>query len=294
MDTPGRSMKPFSPKKHPCRPPPFPGETSCQHGRETAACGHARLPTCLKEDMKHFAPPVPALGLPLRSWWFVPASLVLFALTLAMGTLAKAYGSPGPDLAWDVGMIRDRTTMQTVLAMVINNVLSPAGNVLILFLICLVLLVPFRKPLTALAFGSTAAIGWLSSEIGKVTVARLRPPSAITHALILETGHNSFPSGHTAFAASLVWATVLVLDRTPRQRIATAIIGALFVVAVAFSRLYLGVHYPTDVLGSLLISTAGILLWLPLWNRLIEPRLRQTPLIRKLTPLPRPRRTANN
>ncbi|MDY7530037.1 phosphatase PAP2 family protein [Cryobacterium sp. 10C2] len=243
--------------------------------------------------MKKFTPPVPALGLPLRSWWFVAASLALFALTLTVGTLAKVYGSPGPDLAWDVDMIRERTTALTVLAMVVNNVLSPAGNVLILLLICLVLLVAFRKPLTALAFASTAAIGWFSSEIGKITVTRLRPPSLITHALIMETGHDSFPSGHTAFAASLVWAAVLVLANSRRQRIVTAIIGAFFVVAVALSRLYLGVHYPTDVLGSLLISTAGIVLWLPLWNRLIEPRLRHTALISKLTSLPQPHRTVN-
>ncbi|MET3921762.1 phosphatase PAP2 family protein [Arthrobacter sp. UYEF20] len=244
--------------------------------------------------MKHSAPPVPPLGLPLRSWWFVPISVILFALTLTIGFLAKVYGSPGPDLAWDVNMIQDRAPVLTALALAVNVVLSPAGNLAILLLTSLVLLVVGRKPLTALAFGSTASVGWLSSEIGKFTVARLRPSSSITHALILETGHDSFPSGHTAFAASLGWAAILILAGTPGQRIITAVIGALFAVAVALSRLYLGAHYPTDVLGSLLISTAGILLWLPLWNRLIEPRLRHTSLIRKLTPLPQPCRTANN
>jgi hypothetical protein len=50
-------------------------------------------------------------------------------------------------------------------------------------------------------------------------------------------------------------------------------IGAVFVATVAFSRLYLGVHYLSDVLASVLISSAAILLWFTVWNNLVVPRL---------------------
>lgn len=226
---------------------------------------------------------VSPLRLPGRSWWLLPASAFLFAAALTIGLLAKLYGSPGPDLAWDESLIPGRTTAQTGLALALNTLFSPVGNVSILLLICLVLAFAFRRPLTALAFGSLATVGWLSSEIGKVAISRLRPPSSATHALIVETAKDSFPSGHTAFATSLAWAAVLVLARTRPQRLVTAVSGASLAVVVGFSRLYLGVHYPTDVIGALLISTAGILLWLPLWNNLIEPRLRPAGLIRELT-----------
>lgn len=240
--------------------------------------------------MKSPVSPVPPLRLPLRSKWFLVASVVLFATTFAIGLLAKRYGSPGPDLSLDVTIIPERTAVLTGLCLAVNYMLSPAGNVVILLLICLVLMFALRRPLTALAFGSTVAVGWLSSEAGKIAVARLRPPTAATHALLLETGHSSFPSGHTAFAASLVWGAVLILATTARQRTITAIIGILFAVSVGLSRLYLGVHYPSDVFGSLLISTAGVMLWLPLWNHLAEPWLRRLPLTAILAAGPKARR----
>jgi undecaprenyl-diphosphatase len=37
--------------------------------------------------------------------------------------------------------------------------------------------------------------------------------------------------------------------------------------------MYLGVHYLSDVIGSIFISGAAILAWLPLWNNLMAPRL---------------------
>jgi undecaprenyl-diphosphatase len=173
--------------------------------------------------------------------------------------------------------------MVTAAALVLNLVFTPAGNVIILAGICLISMFGLRAPLTSLAFGSVTCAGWLSSEIGKITVARLRPPTSATHALILETGHGSFPSGHTAFAASLAWAAVLVLARSRGQRMVTAAAGALFVVVVGASRLYLGVHYPSDVAGSVLISTAAIMFWLPLWNGWIEPFLRTVPVLEALS-----------
>ncbi|MCY0903694.1 phosphatase PAP2 family protein [Arthrobacter sp. H14-L1] len=221
--------------------------------------------------------------LPLGSWFLVPIGLVLFALTLTIGLVAKSYGPFSPDLALDVQLSQGRSPFLTAIALGINYGLGPVGALLIFILICSWLWWGSRAPMRALAFGSITAVGWLSADIGKYTVARLRPPSSATHALVMETGHNSFPSGHTAFAASLAWAAILVLARPGVQRRLAIVAGALFAAVVAFSRIYLGVHYPTDVVGGVLISAAGIFIWLALWSNLIEPRLRA---VKALNPVP--------
>ncbi len=75
-----------------------------------------------------------------------------------------------------------------------------------------------------------------------------------THALT-----TSFPSGH-AMSAAAVYGTVALLAARLASRRATRVAvvaaAALVVLLVAFSRLYLGVHYPTDVLAGLVVGGA--------------------------------------
>lgn len=218
---------------------------------------------------------IPSLSVPWRSWRLVPVALALFILSIILGLVMKSFGPRSSDLSWDVGLSHERSGPVNALALGIDYLFSPPGAVTLLLLTCLVLMFGLKRPLAALALGSIISVGWLAAVAGKVAVARLRPPGDLTHALITETGYASFPSGHTAFAVSIAWAVILVLARTRRQRIVTGLIGLLFAATVGASRLYLGVHYPSDVFGSLLISTSGILLWLPVWNRIVEPWLRR-------------------
>lgn len=74
---------------------------------------------------------------------------------------------------------------------------------------------------------------------------------------------NSFPSGHTAIAMSVVVALVLVLP--PRVRGAGAIIGAIYAAAIGVATLSAGWHRPSDAVGAILVvgvwaALAGILL----------------------------------
>lgn len=68
--------------------------------------------------------------------------------------------------------------------------------------------------------------------------------------LVVENDPNSFPSGHTcaAFAAAMVWVRTL-----PQKR--DRIIVAVMAVLMGLSRLYVGVHYPTDVLAGAVIGS---------------------------------------
>ena len=224
-----------------------------------------------------------SLELPLRTWSVVPVGIVLLLLTLTVGIIAKSFGQSSPELDLLVALSMMRVPLLDAIALDIQYGFEPLVNFIILAVICMGLLWPLRDPLKALAFGSIASVGWVSSEIGKYSVLRPRPPHSMVHALILETSHDSFPSGHTSFVFSIVCAIVLALMRPGVGRRIAIGAGAMVVVVVATSRLYLGVHYPTDVAGSVMISTAALMVWLPIWNLRIEPLLLRSTLLESLS-----------
>ncbi len=98
-----------------------------------------------------------------------------------------------------------------------------------------------------------------SYNIVKPLVARGRPPEALH--LISVSGY-SFPSGH-ATAAIAVWgaaAVVITAGRPVRLKAAIWIGAGLIVALVAFSRVYLGVHWWTDVVAGMALGGAWLCL----------------------------------
>jgi undecaprenyl-diphosphatase len=71
----------------------------------------------------------------------------------------------------------------------------------------------------------------------------------------------SFPSGH-AMSAIMAYGTVAYLvgrlEPTPRMRRATWAMAAAIILGIGFSRIYLGVHYPSDVLGGFIAGLAWL------------------------------------
>ncbi len=67
----------------------------------------------------------------------------------------------------------------------------------------------------------------------------------------------SFPSGHAMASASLA-AVLVVLFWPTRWRWYAIIIGLLYMIYIGFTRMYLGVHYPTDILAGWLVAIAWV------------------------------------
>ena len=93
------------------------------------------------------------------------------------------------------------------------------------------------------------------SSVPKVLVDRDRPhfDDAVAHAV-----GQSYPSGHAL--TSLVTAAVLVLVCGRRARRWVAAVGGVVVAAVGLSRLVLGVHYLSDVVGGWALGAAWVCL----------------------------------
>lgn len=140
--------------------------------------------------------------------------------------------------------------------MVFITHLGDLGIVWIIAALALVLKGGERKIAFAIVVGIVfaAVIGGL---VLKPLVARHRPCDIdlAVQLLISRPTDFSFPSGHTA--ASFVAVSVLCIARS-RWRVPAAVLAVL----IALSRLYLFVHYPTDVLaGALLGILSGWLAW---------------------------------
>lgn len=71
-----------------------------------------------------------------------------------------------------------------------------------------------------------------------------------------------------------------------RQQWAAAAARALL--TAVLSGVDLGAHYPTDVIGSIVVSAAAVLAWLPVWNRIFGPRLAEA--LTRNREVPRPGR----
>jgi undecaprenyl-diphosphatase len=107
----------------------------------------------------------------------------------------------------------------------------------------------------AIALGGAMLI----SDVTKTLTARARP--SVEH-LQAVTG-SSFPSGH-ATQASAFWLSLVLALRATRvtsfARRAAGVFAATLVLAVAWSRVYLGVHYPSDVVAGVILGS-GWALW---------------------------------
>ncbi|ARQ61052.1 phosphatase PAP2 family protein [Rhizobium sophoriradicis] len=113
-------------------------------------------------------------------------------------------------------------------------------------LVTIYLLLDRRWPIALFIFSSVLT-GWLASTTLKILIARPRP-DVVPH--LVEVSDLSFPSGHAMVSAVTYLTLGALLARTQRYRSTRIFVlaaGVFLAVIIGLSRIYLGVHYPTDV-----------------------------------------------
>ncbi|MGN7797658.1 phosphatase PAP2 family protein [Leifsonia sp. 22587] len=222
-----------------------------------------------------------------RHWILWPAFGA--AIVVAFGLLIRFVPAiTAAEVQLDVWLTRHQNGLSTAIALTIEALFSPAGSVVILAVSFLFLLLVRRSPVNAVAFTWVAGFGYLACEVFKTVVSMPRPDGHLMlHPLLAETGQDSFPSGHTTFAVSYAAAAVLLAHRT-RWSTPIALLGTLLVVVVAVSRMYVGAHYLTDVIGSVLVAAVAISFACGLWSRFGLIALDRLPFLRRIGSVPPP------
>jgi undecaprenyl-diphosphatase len=226
----------------------------------------------------------PADQSPAHEGRHIPAPLGLYALAfgalvvagLVFGEMAEAARRTDPDdidlhiPAW-VRAHADEWPGLTRLFRATTALGNFPMAVVLVVLIAVILLTLHRAKIGGvraadpfLWLGVTSS-GWLLNRTLKLWFQRQRPPDI--HWLIEEKGF-SFPSGHSAFAGVFFGMLAILLargspDRPPWFRVVGVLACLVLAVLVAASRVWLGVHYPTDVIGGLLLGAGwAIAAWL--------------------------------
>jgi undecaprenyl-diphosphatase len=166
--------------------------------------------------------------------------LVLTGRTGGFDELGLLAARTGKDHAFAGGnlmleMVRDMTALGGVL---LRNLFALGAVVALLFL-------SLRRE--AALFAMTVAGGWIANSALKGLVGRERP-QIVPH--LMEAGGESFPSGHSFNSAVVYIAMALAFaSMSSRHSVRYTLVGSAMVLSamIAWSRVMLGVHFPSDV-----------------------------------------------
>lgn len=129
-----------------------------------------------------------------------------------------------------------------------------------------------RRYRHAAILGGAVFLAWISSELTKVAYHRPRP-DLVPHGTYVYS--SSFPSGHSTLAAATYLTLAMLvasLETRHRTKALAYSLACGLLLAVGFSRVYLGVHWPSDVLAGWCLGSAwAFAAWLVLGPKAARP-----------------------
>jgi membrane-associated phospholipid phosphatase len=192
-------------------------------------------------DRSHPKPRSGALVPPIRT------ALAIVLIGLVVFATAWLVCSRGTAI-WDTRLfqvINDPSHSVAALLTPVSKLFLPAGIVVVVLLTAAYVWLRNRSPIPLLAAAMSAGLAWILAHAAKAAVSRPRPYEVVPHAVLRQDpAHGtSFPSAHTCVTVAVVVVLMPFLSRPAR----VAAVG--YAVLVGWSRIYLGVHYPLDVVA---------------------------------------------
>jgi membrane-associated phospholipid phosphatase len=199
---------------------------------------------------------------PTARRWLGPTALVVFVL-FAIDTYLVVANQVLPFDVPIARFIQQLNWGPVVYPMELINASAGIWQVLLGALAVVALFILERRAGWLMLIGSLSS---LFDNLIKLVMSRQRPPADLVHILSPTTGF-SYPSGHAVF---FTWMSfMLAISIAPKIRPAFRpilwIVAAVVIVLTCIARVWAGAHWPSDVIGGVLlgIGWSAFVLWLP-------------------------------
>jgi membrane-associated phospholipid phosphatase len=204
-----------------------------------------------------------------RARWAETVFLMMLCVYAALAVLAHRYAY----FDWDLSLARSIQSISIPGFETSMNAVSPLGNGWVAWPLVVVSgIALIKKGLRAegVICMAGAGSGWLVNQLLKVSIGRPRPSDALVN--VAGTFHyESFPSGHVVFFVEffgfLLFLAHVLLKRGPLRH-ASLIVSGLLIALVGVARVYLGAHWPSDVVGAYLSGGIWLMLMIEVYRRI--------------------------
>lgn len=134
------------------------------------------------------------------------------------------------------------------------------GSSYVLIMITLLMILFIRNRCYGVLVGINLGVVVILNNLLKIIIRRSRP---IDISLISETGY-SFPSGHAMVSMAFYGFMIYLIYKKLKNKWlkwSLIILNIILIVLIGMSRIYLGVHYPSDVIAGFLVGIAYLILY---------------------------------
>ena len=153
-----------------------------------------------------------------------------------------------------------------------TNIFGDKGGIIVAVLLALVLYLLFKQKEATIWFAATVVLSLALNTVIKVIIGRERPDIHRLATFANEAG-KSFPSGHSIFATIIFGSIFFICLGKLKNRSSKILLGILCIILIAlvmFSRIFVGVHYPSDTIGGFLEGISILLLTYPAYIKYQE------------------------
>lgn len=186
------------------------------------------------------------------SMWYLGTGLVLIALACALGAWIFFRGDDPfvVDVWWNALVADWNGPVLTGISQFMNWVGAGWFGVLAVPIAGAIGLILLKRPWAAAYFLVAEAVSAGGVQVLKHLFGRVRPED-----IIVISDYGSYPSGHVANATTLAIAAIVIFPR-----LWVVLVGAGWVLLMAFSRTYLHAHWLSDTVGGVLIGAGAALI----------------------------------